>query len=70
MLISLTLCGLAAMEQTCNKAACDVQKIACERIFIHKNLRRKPKSIVRTVHGTNSQWYEWSTRGTNSPWYE
>jgi len=45
-------------------------KPLCERIFIHKKLRRKPNyisvsngpwyesSMVRIVYGTNSQWYE------------
>jgi len=26
--------------------------------------------MVRKVYGTNSPWYESSTRGTNSPWHE
>jgi len=34
----------------------------CERIFIHKKLRKKPNYISVP----NGPWYEWSTRGTNS----
>jgi len=52
-------------KQTLNKAACDVQETVVRTNFHTQKITKKTKlhycfewSMVRTVHGANSPWYE------------